>query len=95
MLRLCFVHRQLGAREPQQPSGKPHVVGMHVRKEDAPDIRPGDAARRHGGLQRFKGGIGLHAAIDQQVAVFERYQVDVDRFEFERQAAASSIRTRG
>jgi hypothetical protein len=59
------------------------VVGMHVREDNLVDVGPGDATLAEGGLEGFKGRLGLHSAIDQNEARGERDQEDIYGFELE------------
>jgi hypothetical protein len=83
MLGFGLVHGELGAGEFQQSSGHPHVIGMHVGENNLVDMGPGDATLEEGGVEGFKGGLGVHSAIDQNEARRERDQEDVYGFELE------------
>ena len=82
---LCFgvMHGERGASEFQQPRGHPHVIGMHVRENYLADFMPLNAALMHRSTQGFKGRLGLHSTVDEQVADWERDQKDVHRFQLE------------
>lgn len=71
-----------------------HVIGMDVRQEDFANVLPADSRGVDGTRKRLKAGLGIHAAVDQQVTFGELHQVNVDPAEKERKRQLDTLHTR-
>ncbi len=84
VIRLGAVHDDLRARGLERP-GHADVVRMHVRDEDAADVRHGDAGIRERGAKGALALLGVKARVDERPAARSLDEVRVDDPQRERE----------
>src|SRR5579863_454794 len=79
ILQILAVKSQARSGQPQEFRRQSDVIGMHVCQQNLADIFPRDADALDGALERSEARLRIHAAVDQQAAIGETDEVDVNQ----------------
>ncbi len=94
VLRLGLVHQEFGAAQLPNALRQADVVRVHVRQQHHAQVAPSNADLAQSGFERGETLRRIHAAVDQQVAMVECDDVEVDLFELERQGKLDAVNAR-